>query len=84
MSGKVRFPGEYEPHLGTLMVWPERPGSWGKDNSGAEKAFGKLRTCLGIEKLEAELILIDPKTKPDKANEQKIKEFCETLNRNKA
>lgn len=55
-----------------------------QSGSGAEKAFGKLRTCLGIDKLEAELILIDPKAKPDKANEQKIKEFCETLNRNKS
>ena len=38
----VRFPAEYEPHLGTLMIWPERPGSWGRDTSGAEKAFSEI------------------------------------------
>ena len=43
---------------------------------GAEKAFDKLRQCLGIDKLEAELVLIDPKAKPSEENEQKIKEFC--------
>ena len=38
----IRFPAEYEPHLGTLMIWPERPGSWGKDPSGAEAAFSEI------------------------------------------
>lgn len=47
--------------------------------SGAEKAFGKLRGELGIDALEAELTLLDPKTKPDPANGQKIREFCEKL-----
>ena len=23
-----RMPAEYEPHHGTLMIWPTRPGSW--------------------------------------------------------
>ena len=22
------MPGEFEPHKGTIMIWPERPGSW--------------------------------------------------------
>ena len=22
------IPGEFEPHEGTLMIWPWRPGSW--------------------------------------------------------
>lgn len=30
-----RMPGEFEPHRGCLMIWPERPGSW---NYGAKKA----------------------------------------------
>ena len=50
-----------------------------QSGSGAEKAFGKLKAALGIEKLEAELILIDPKAKPSEENERKIKEFCEGL-----
>ena len=37
--GEIRFPAEFEPHHGTLLIWPERPGSWGKDTSGAEKAY---------------------------------------------
>ena len=47
--------------------------------AGAEKAFGKLKTALGIDALEAELILIDPKEKPSAENEEKIKAFCEGL-----
>ena len=35
----VRFPGEFEKHSATLMIWPVRPGSWGKDPSAAQKAF---------------------------------------------
>lgn len=50
-----------------------------QSGAGAEKAFGKLRSALGIEKLEAELILIDPKSKPSEENEQKITAFCEEL-----
>ncbi len=46
---------------------------------GAEKAFPKLKNELGIEKLEAEMSLLDPKTKPNPANKQIIKTFCEAL-----
>lgn len=50
-----------------------------QSGSGAEKAFGKLKACLGIERLEADLILIDPKDKPRKDNEEKIADFCAKL-----
>lgn len=50
-----------------------------QSGAGAEKAFGKLMAVLGIEKLDAELILIDPKAKPSDENERKIKAFCEGL-----
>lgn len=50
-----------------------------QSGAGAEKAFAKLKAALGIEKLEAELVLIDPKEKPSVDNEQKIKAFCEEL-----
>ena len=46
---------------------------------GAEKAFEKLKTALGIRELDAELVLIDPKTKPDPINEKKISGFCGKL-----
>lgn len=50
-----------------------------QSGSGAEKAFEKLKSALGIGELESELILIDPKAKPAEENEIKIKSFCEEL-----
>ena len=50
-----------------------------QSGSGAEKAFDKLKAAIGIDKLEAELILNDPKAKPSDENEQKIEEFCGKL-----
>jgi agmatine deiminase len=37
-----RMPAEFAPHDGTIMIYPTRPGSWGKDRSGALKAFGEI------------------------------------------
>ncbi len=51
-----------------------------QSGAGAEKAFGKLKAAVGIDALEAELILIDPKAKPSEENERRIKAFCESLN----
>ena len=50
-----------------------------QSGAGAEKALRKLKTSLDIEKLEAELVLIDPKAKPNLENEKRIKAFCDTL-----
>ena len=50
-----------------------------QSGSGAEKAFGKLKAAIGIDDLEAELVLIDPKTKTSAENDRKIKDFCEKL-----
>ena len=47
--------------------------------SGAEKAFEKLRRAIGIDSLEAELVLIDPKARPSAENDRKIREFCAAL-----
>ena len=49
-----------------------------QSGSGAEKAFGKLKECLGHE-LSKTLILIDPKDKPDPAKDLQIDEFCRDL-----
>ena len=51
-----------------------------QSGSGAEKAFGKLKTALGVERLEATLILIDPKDKPQEKNSELIRDFCQKLN----
>ena len=50
-----------------------------QSGSGAEKAFHKLKAELGIDAFESELILIDPKTRPDTKNERKLQAFCEQL-----
>ena len=48
-----------------------------QSGSGAEKAFRKLAACLDIDSLAAQLILIDPKVKPNEDNMAKIKLFCD-------
>ena len=50
-----------------------------QSGSGAEKAFRKLKAALGIDTLEAEMVLIDPKKKPSPENERKIEAFCAGL-----
>lgn len=52
-----RMPGEYEPHRGTMMIWPVRPGSWGRDGAGAKRSF-----CLIMEEIlksEEVFLLVD-------------------------
>ena len=46
---------------------------------GADKAFEKLKDAIGVGKFEAELVLLDPKQKPNEENDVKIKRFCEKL-----
>ena len=50
-----------------------------QSGSGAEKAFGKLASCLNVPALTDTMVLIDPKEKPDEANERKIMDFCRKL-----
>ena len=33
------MPAEFAPHRATVLIWPVRPGSWGRDPSAAQKAF---------------------------------------------
>lgn len=40
------MPGEYAGHMGTLMIWPERPGSWAYDGKGAKAAFCEIILSL--------------------------------------
>lgn len=46
---------------------------------GADKAIDKMKKYLGIEKFEAELILIDPKDNIKDEDDVKIAEFCSML-----
>lgn len=36
------MPGEFNSHLGTIMIYPVRPGSFGKDRTDALKSFGSV------------------------------------------
>ena len=40
------MPAEYDRHLGCFMIWPWRPGSWGKDPVKARKAFAKIALTI--------------------------------------
>ena len=51
-----------------------------QSGAGAEKAFVKLKDLLGIDAFDAELILIDPKSKPSAENDRKREDFCARLN----
>ena len=44
---KYRMPGEFEPHEGCVMIWPERPGSWNYGAREAQKAFVKVAEAIG-------------------------------------
>ena len=37
-----RMSAEYEPHHGTLMIWPTRPGSWPFQGKAAKRAFSQI------------------------------------------
>ena len=40
------MPGEFEPHRGCVMIWPERPGSWGRDATCARQAFCQVAEAI--------------------------------------
>ena len=46
---------------------------------GADKAILKLKSLLGIDKFEHELILVDPLDKRSEENEKKIAEFIKNM-----
>lgn len=49
-----RMPGEFEPHRGTIMIWPVRPGSWPHGGAAAKKAFCKVMEAI----LESEEVFL--------------------------
>ena len=47
-----RMSAEYEPHHGTLMIWPTRPGSWPFQGKDAKRAFTQIiKTIAESEKV---------------------------------
>ncbi|RKM56000.1 agmatine deiminase [Butyrivibrio sp. CB08] len=65
------MPGEFSEHLGTIMIYPTRPGSWGKDRSDTLWSFGQV--FLEILKRENLYLLVD------EANKEEARSFMEDL-----
>lgn len=40
------MPGEFEPHHGCIMIWPERPGSWPNQAVAARAAFKRVMEAI--------------------------------------
>lgn len=58
-----RMPAEYEPHQGTLMIWPTRPGSWPYDGQAAKATFTQIIRQLATE--ETVYLLVDAQHLPE-------------------
>jgi agmatine deiminase len=41
-----RMPGEFEPHAGCWMLWPERPSNWRLGAKPAQEAFASVATAI--------------------------------------
>ena len=41
-----RMPGEFEPHRGTWMLWPERPDNWRWGAKPAQAAFAEVAGAI--------------------------------------
>jgi agmatine deiminase len=41
-----RMPGEFEPHKGCWMLWPERTDTWRMGGKPAQKAFASVATAI--------------------------------------
>ncbi len=43
-----RMPGEFEPHDGCWMAWPERPDNWRLGAGPAQEAFAAVATAIAV------------------------------------
>ncbi len=65
------MPGEFEPHSGTIMIFPERPGSWTYDAEPALPGF--LEIWKAVTKDEKLYLLVSPE------KFQKAENLCKDL-----
>ncbi len=54
------MPGEFEPHQGCILIWPERPGSWGYGAEAAGNAF--VSVIKAIAQSEKVYVAVTKKT----------------------
>jgi agmatine deiminase len=43
-----RMPGEFEPHAGCWMAWPERPDNWREHARPAQEAFAAVAEAIAV------------------------------------
>jgi len=43
-----RMPGEFEPHAGCWMLWPERPDTWRAHGVYAQRTFASVASAIAI------------------------------------
>jgi agmatine deiminase len=43
-----RMPGEFEPHRGCWMAWPERPDNWRRAAEPAQEAFAAVAEAINV------------------------------------
>src|SRR3954469_18069392 len=41
-----RMPGEFEPHAGCWMIWPERPDNWREGAKPAQATFAAVAAAI--------------------------------------
>mgnify|MGYP003304917547 CR=1 FL=1 len=51
-----RMPGEFEPHRGTYIIWPERPDNWRLGAKPAQEVF--LEVIKKISKYEPITVVV--------------------------
>ncbi len=80
--GTPVWAGTFAPPLRTLIranagAWREkRIAAFVCSGGGPGKALDELKAELDVPSFAASLSLIDPKSRPDRANERKIMDFC--------
>ena len=83
--GTPVWASNFAPPIRTFIK--ENPNIHGKklavftcfSGGGADKAIEKMKKYIGIEKFEAELILVDPKENVKVEDDEKIDVFCQRL-----
>ena len=65
------MPAEFGKHEGTIIIWPHRPGSFGRDRSRAENAFWNVIT----ETAEAEKVYVVA----DKEHENEVRSRLKSI-----
>lgn len=61
-ENRFTMPAEFSRHRGTVMIFPERPGSWGNDPLKAQLAFAQIASRLA--QCEEMYMLVSARTEP--------------------